>query len=43
MASLGRVLTLGVALTLICYVVVLPAVIAWDDERRKRPAKRDAS
>ena len=40
MASLGRVLTLGVALTLICYVVVLPAVLAWDDERRKRPAKR---
>ncbi|MCU0670338.1 MAG: MMPL family transporter [Myxococcota bacterium] len=36
MASLGRMLTLGVALTLLCYVVVLPAVLAWDDERRKR-------
>jgi uncharacterized protein len=36
MASLGRILTLGVALTLICYVVVLPAVLAWDDERNKR-------
>lgn len=40
MASLGRILTLGVALTLLCYVVVLPAVLAWDDERRKRKAKR---
>jgi hypothetical protein len=36
MASLGRVLTLGVALTLLCYVVVLPAVLAWDDARRRR-------
>lgn len=36
MASLGRLLTLGVTLTLICYVVVLPAVLAWDDERSKR-------
>ena len=36
MASLGRLLTLGVAATLICYVVVLPAVLAWDDERRKK-------
>jgi predicted RND superfamily exporter protein len=35
MASLGRLLTLGVAATLIAYVVVLPAVLAWDDERRK--------
>lgn len=40
MASLGRVLTLGVALTLLCYVVVLPAVLAWDDERRKRTLAR---
>jgi predicted RND superfamily exporter protein len=36
MASLGRLLTLGVAATLICYVVVLPAVLAWDDERRRK-------
>lgn len=38
MASLGRMLTLGVALTLLSYVVVLPAVLVWDDERRKRRA-----
>lgn len=38
MASLGKLLTLGVAATLIAYVVVLPAVLAWDDERRKRKA-----
>jgi uncharacterized protein len=38
MASLGRLLTLGVAATLVCYVVVLPAVLKWDDERsRKKP------
>jgi predicted RND superfamily exporter protein len=36
MASLGRLLTLGVAATLVCYIVVLPAVLAWDDERRKK-------
>jgi predicted RND superfamily exporter protein len=35
MASLGKLLTLGVAATLIAYVVVLPAVLAWDDARRK--------
>jgi hopanoid biosynthesis associated RND transporter like protein HpnN len=40
MASLGRVLTLGVALTLVCYVVVLPAVLAWDDERKRRAPVR---
>jgi hopanoid biosynthesis associated RND transporter like protein HpnN len=42
MASLGRMLTLGVALTLVCYVVVLPAVLAWDDARAKRRAAREA-
>ena len=36
MASLGRLLTLGVAATLIAYVVVLPAVLAWDDARRRK-------
>ncbi len=36
MASLGRLLTLGVAATLVAYVVVLPAVLAWDDERAKK-------
>jgi predicted RND superfamily exporter protein len=35
MAALGRILTLGVAITLICYVVVLPAVLEWDDRRRR--------
>jgi predicted RND superfamily exporter protein len=39
MASLGKLLTLGVAATLIAYVVVLPAVLAWDDARRKRGPK----
>jgi len=44
MASLGRMLTLGVGLTLISYVVVLPAVLAWDDQRaRKRRAREAAS
>jgi hopanoid biosynthesis associated RND transporter like protein HpnN len=36
MAALGKMLTLGVAATLICYVVVLPAVLALDDELRRR-------
>jgi hypothetical protein len=36
MAALGRMLTLGVAATLLCYVVVLPAVLDWDDRRRGR-------
>ncbi len=40
MASLGRLLTLGVAATLVCYVVVLPAVLAWDDERAKKKKAR---
>jgi len=40
MASLGRLLTLGVAATLVSYVVVLPAVLAWDDERSKKKQPR---
>jgi hypothetical protein len=36
MAALGQLLTLGVALTLVCYVVVLPAVLEADDRRRRR-------
>jgi hopanoid biosynthesis associated RND transporter like protein HpnN len=42
MASLGRMLTLGVGLTLLCYVVVLPAVLAWDDQRVQRKRTREA-
>ncbi|HEY8153977.1 MAG TPA: MMPL family transporter, partial [Myxococcota bacterium] len=38
MASLGQMLTLGVAATLVCYVVVLPAVLAWDDRRSRASA-----
>jgi predicted RND superfamily exporter protein len=37
MAALGQLLTLGVFMTLVCYVVVLPAVLEWDDRRRARP------
>jgi len=36
MAALGQLLTLGVFVTLVCYVVVLPAVLEWDDRRRAR-------
>jgi hypothetical protein len=36
MAAVGKLLTLGVATTLLSYVVVLPAVLVWDDERRRR-------
>ena len=35
-ASIGELLTIGVGLVLIAYVVVLPAVLEWDDRRRKR-------
>jgi hopanoid biosynthesis associated RND transporter like protein HpnN len=38
MAALGQMLTIGVAATLVCYVVVLPAVLVFDDERRRRKA-----
>jgi hypothetical protein len=37
MAMLGQLLAIGVALVLVCYVVVLPAVLEWDD-RRRRPS-----
>jgi hopanoid biosynthesis associated RND transporter like protein HpnN len=36
LASIGQLLTIGVGLVLICYVVVLPAVLEWDDRRRRR-------
>lgn len=35
-ASIGALLTIGVGLVLVCYVVVLPAVLEWDDRRRSR-------
>jgi hypothetical protein len=35
LASFGQMLTLGVLVTLVCYVVVLPAVLEWDDRRRR--------
>ena len=34
-AAIGQLLTIGVALVLICYIVVLPAVLEWDDRRRR--------
>ena len=36
LASFGRPLTIGVSLTLVCYVVVLPAVLAWGGGHRGR-------
>lgn len=41
MAALGQFLTLGVAATFVSYVVVLPAVLEWDDRRAGRRARRD--
>jgi predicted RND superfamily exporter protein len=45
MAAIGKILTLGVAATFVCYVVVLPAVLEWDDRRnpgaRKHTSPRD--
>lgn len=41
MAALGQFLTLGVAATFVSYVVVLPAVLEWDDRRTGRQARRD--
>jgi len=35
MAAIGQMLTLGVFLTLVAYVVVLPAILEWDDRRRR--------
>jgi len=35
MAGLGQLLALGSFLVLVCYVVVLPAVLEWDDRRRR--------
>jgi hypothetical protein len=40
MAAIGQSLTFGVPATFVSYVVLLPAVIEWDD--RRRPAKRPA-
>jgi hopanoid biosynthesis associated RND transporter like protein HpnN len=37
-AAIGEMLTVGVALVLVCYVVVLPAVLVWDDARRRKGA-----
>jgi hypothetical protein len=37
------VLTIGVAATLVCYVVVLPAVLEWDDRRERARAPADAT
>ena len=35
-AAFGQMLTLGVFVTLVCYVIVLPAVLEWDDRHRNR-------
>ncbi len=40
MAAIGQFLTLGVAATFVSYVVVLPAVLEWDDRRAGRRARR---
>jgi predicted RND superfamily exporter protein len=32
-AAIGQLLAVGVGLVLVCYVVVLPAVLEWDDRR----------
>ncbi len=37
-AAIGQLLALGVFLTLVSYVVVLPAILEWDDRRRRRRA-----
>jgi len=42
MAALGQLLTLGVFITLVCYVVVLPAALEWDDRRRRPRAEPGA-
>lgn len=38
MAAVGQLLMIGVGMTLLCYVVILPAVLEWDDRRRRRGA-----
>ena len=38
-AAIGKMLTIGVGLVLVCYVVVLPAVLEWDDRRRRGSAE----
>jgi len=40
LAAFGQMLTLGVFVTLVCYVVVLPAVLEWDDRRSPRRDER---
>jgi hypothetical protein len=40
MAAIGQLLTLGVAATFVSYVVVLPAVLEWDDRRAGRRSQR---
>ncbi len=42
MAAIGTLLTVGVAWTLVSYVVVLPAVLAWDDVRRRGAGRAPA-
>jgi predicted exporter len=42
-ASIGELLTIGVGLVLVAYVVVLPAVLEWDDRRRRRKRGQLAS
>jgi hopanoid biosynthesis associated RND transporter like protein HpnN len=42
MAAIGQFLTLGVAATFVSYVVVLPAVLEWDDRRAGRRTRREA-
>ena len=37
-AAIGQLLTLGVFFTLVSYVVVLPAILEWDDRRRRHHA-----
>jgi hopanoid biosynthesis associated RND transporter like protein HpnN len=41
-SAIGKLLTIGVGLVLLCYVVVLPAVLEWDDRRRGRGARAPA-
>jgi hypothetical protein len=39
MAAIGKLLSIGVAITLVSYVVVLPAVLEWDDRHRPRRSR----